>query len=551
MTMERSSTLDLSFHITDKDNQHLAWLSRQLARGKLVVFLGAGVSRNAIRHVGSPDQKRYFPLWQDLNSKLIEMIEEEDGEDELSQYIKYWSYPKVAGVFASRFGRDRLISLVEEILDPRPYNPGSVHHAIARMRWADIITTNYDDFIERSFAANGITPHVIAEDSMIRDSMINAEQRKPWIIKMNGCLSGDDHNRIVIDDEDFRRYATNRPIIELFVKKSFIENYVLFIGFSMNDPAFQNIFGWVRDNLKGRMISVYSMQWDVSDAEREYWERQRISVIELHPKRERCLDCSDSTRCDKDVLYGLRLQEVLEKMQNWAKNIHYPLNLHEYPRPGKVLVNALSDFLCRASGYGSTDEYLRDQAQGLSGQLPTSSAQLISPYLDPIENDSTRELPIVGDGDESFLFRLAQQVACGAWWEMVPDIKRFAMRLTSIADISDEMRGFYLLDDFYIFVEINDSYRRERWERLFPRGYGGKTDQDTSSQPVHVTKELLRLRMEELLDDLSAGRYPIGTVVRQRLRLLLDLMTRLADSPRPTSDLDTMRRLTSLALMLA
>lgn len=259
------------------DKESLVYLDdivEKIKKDRVIPFIGAGLSRNARRKDGYPKK---FPLWSDLIEKMLAILYVNDkNKIDREKYL----YEKVADKYEAVFGRNNLLQFLINSLDDVEFGPGRIHRLISQFNW-EIISTNFDTLIERGYELTNKIPSIIYTDS---DLALN---ESPRIFKINGCIRYA-LDEIIITGEDFRTFGDKKPLIELYVKKCFIESTVLFIGFSLNDPAFNMIHGWVRDRLTSKKANrfAYSIQVSVDDLEEQVWKSRGIRFIKLSHDRK-------------------------------------------------------------------------------------------------------------------------------------------------------------------------------------------------------------------------------------------------------------------------
>ena len=108
--------------------QDIRFLAEELEKGKLIVFVGAGVSKNS----GLPDWK-----------ELIKDYAEYRGIKEFTSK-EYLTIPEE--VF-ERYGSLKYYEIAEKRFSGK-YFPNSIHRILKEMDLTYIITTNYDTLIE-------------------------------------------------------------------------------------------------------------------------------------------------------------------------------------------------------------------------------------------------------------------------------------------------------------------------------------------------------------------------------------------------------------------
>lgn len=184
---------------------HIQEASKQ---GKLVMFVGAGVSANS----GVP---MWSELIQGLKKELPDSLKNET--DDL----------KIAQLYKDSRGYKEYIEKIKELLLYGKIAPNPIHDAILELAPCHIITTNYDDLIEQNIEQKFMQYHIIRKDEDLPYT-----QYQNMLIKMHGDFNV---GNIVLTENDYYNYNNNFPLINAFVKSLFASKLILFIGFSFND----------------------------------------------------------------------------------------------------------------------------------------------------------------------------------------------------------------------------------------------------------------------------------------------------------------------------
>lgn len=230
--------------------QHIQDASKQ---GRLVIFVGAGVSANS-----------GVPMWKELIDEFKKELPEELNKET--------DYLKIAELYKSSRGHKEYMDKVKSVLKYRSTLPNPIHKAILDLKPCHIITTNYDDLIEQTVEKT-FSPY----DIVRKDTDLPNMQYPNAIIKMHGDF---DTDNIVLTEEDYYNYARNFPLIRSYILSLFASKLVLFVGFSLTDLNLKLILNDVRNILNEKMQPVY-IYTDVSpdSVSFRYFAERSINIV--------------------------------------------------------------------------------------------------------------------------------------------------------------------------------------------------------------------------------------------------------------------------------
>lgn len=253
-------------------------------QGKLVVFVGAGVSCNV---EGMPD-------WNTLIQRMANAIDYSKctsckyktqtcqqscllkNDYSADEFLKIPQY--VYNTDENLYKQILTESISEVVVD------APLSSAIFDINPAHIITTNYDTLLESSKNMFREQYQVIVNDK----DLLTAYKSK-YIIKMHGDLSM--HESIVLKEQDYLNYSQTHVLIELFVKSLLTDHIVLFLGYSLNDYNIKLIISWLncmrsqsggvlKENPKVGYIILDQPQID--KRQKDYFNCNNIEVINIY-----------------------------------------------------------------------------------------------------------------------------------------------------------------------------------------------------------------------------------------------------------------------------
>lgn len=205
-------------------------LKNAMAENKLIVFVGAGASVNS-----------GVPLWGDAIKKIKEKLEPEFGD--LNDYLK------IPQFYYNSRGFKEYNELIKEIFSYESKMPNEIHKCIFELKPAHIITTNYDDFLEKTSDQNGEFLEIIE-----RDADIPYAKNDRLLIKMHGGFKYDNY---ILKEDDYLNYGENFKLTETLIKALIARNTILFVGYSFDDPDTKQIFNWTKNALGNDFQRAY------------------------------------------------------------------------------------------------------------------------------------------------------------------------------------------------------------------------------------------------------------------------------------------------------
>jgi hypothetical protein len=272
-----------------------------LDRGAVIPFLGAGASMDA-RPIGEdwtgPEQRAFAPRGAELAAWLAQQCSFPPEEPtELA---------KVAQYFEVVVGRPGLEEHLRRIFDPS-LDYGAVHRHLASIEAPLLImTTNYDDMLERAFddakRPYDLVIHAIDPESRefvhvrpwgttswstpsSRDVQLDTAQRTV-IYKMHGSCSPGVYEYVISEDDyiDFlTRMSSGAAIPDCFAEALKTRPF-LFLGYGLGDWNFRVLLNRLKSYLDRpvrKQMTSWAIQARVSDLERRLWIERRVELFEL------------------------------------------------------------------------------------------------------------------------------------------------------------------------------------------------------------------------------------------------------------------------------
>lgn len=265
------------------DDPHVERIAKALwsrePSGTAAVLVGAGFSRNAVAARATAGT---MPGWNDIYAEMVAELYPagSPGADRTREWLlrqtgSTSAYLRVAEEYEAQFRRGGLDKLILRHVPDQQFEPGELHRQLLQLPWADVMTTNWDTLLER--AAQEVEERVY---DVVRTAEEIPETRAPRIIKLHGSFPSS--RPFIFTEEDFRTYPTRfAPFVNL-AQQLAMENTLVLLGFSGDDPNFLYWSGWVRDRLGAKAPLIYLVgALDLSSSKRRMLEGRGVQPIDL------------------------------------------------------------------------------------------------------------------------------------------------------------------------------------------------------------------------------------------------------------------------------
>lgn len=323
--------------------QHIQDASKQ---GRLVIFVGAGVSANS-----------GVPMWKELIDEFKKELPEELNKET--------DYLKIAELYKTSRRHKEYMDKVKSVLKYRSTLPNPIHKAILDLKPCHIITTNYDDLIEQTIEKT-FSPY----DIVRQDTDLPNMQYPNAIIKMHGDF---DTDNIVLTERDYYNYVRNFPLIRSYILSLFASKLVLFVGFSLTDLNLKLILNDVRESLNEKMQPVY-LYTDVSpdSVSFRYFADRKINII-LYA------DEMPSVK-DADLIGNIHGKNMLKGL-SFIKNYKQELDAIEY------IYSYLDKYKLELRSFGEGIRHFLPQ--GMHPHFYSKGIQIFANKTYPISNEKS------------------------------------------------------------------------------------------------------------------------------------------------------------------
>ncbi len=329
------------------------------------VMVGSGFSMNA--ELASPTSKAP-PLWSHMAAEMNRHLG--------NKATGIQNPLRLAEEFRALLGQAALDGLIRDLIADAEWLPGNAHRRLLMLPWSDVLSTNWDTLLERTRA--DLTDR--SYDLVLTPKDIS-RTRSPRIIKLHGSLPS--HTPLIFAEEDYRTYPTKfAPFVNL-AQHILLENELLLLGFSGDDPNFLAWAGWVRDQLgtSARRIRLAGIL-NLTTSQRRYLENLNVTPIDLSPLTSSIVDPKQQ---------HARATELLLDSLHMAK----PRPVHVWTRSGTTIDSKWKELPAETLANVVLDAWAKDRE--------AAPAWLVAPH---IERDRLRmetneaAIKVAGDVDK-------------------------------------------------------------------------------------------------------------------------------------------------------
>jgi uncharacterized protein YutE (UPF0331/DUF86 family) len=246
-----------------------------LVTGKWLPVVGAGMSLNAILPAG-----KKMPLWAGMSKELT---------DELSDFASTSILDGISA-YEHEFGRSRLIERLSEVLLIKEAHPGNAHKEFCTIPFDIVCTTNFDFLLERQY---DLTPRYVYPVVDEEQLSINGSSAGTLLLKLHGDLRHP--SRLIVTEADYDGFLTRYPLLATYLSNQLITKTAIFIGYSLDDPDFRQIWHVVSERLGRTRRMAYTIAVNARPADVTRFERRGVKVINLPGGREKYGDVLAAT----------------------------------------------------------------------------------------------------------------------------------------------------------------------------------------------------------------------------------------------------------------
>lgn len=232
-----------------------------LVNNRCLPFIGAGFSKNA----DIPKGKKMLD-WDELGKIIASNIQD----------YKYTNALDAISAYSHEYSRTNLVEKLTELLIINSVKAGKAHKAFCELQFDIVCTTNFEFLLEQGYALISKYCRPILDEDQL--SIANSSEIIT-LLKIHGDLHHP--NKLVVTEEDYDRFLAKNPMLATFLANLLITRTPLFIGYSLDDTDFRQIWQLIKDRLGSLRRQAYVLKIDCSPHEKARYERRGVKVINI------------------------------------------------------------------------------------------------------------------------------------------------------------------------------------------------------------------------------------------------------------------------------
>jgi hypothetical protein len=249
--------------------------------GRCILFLGAGVHAPPPEHspFAYPSQQR--PAFAATLSRQLA-----SGCEYAERFPRgdLENLQRVAHAYEIDNSRRELVDAIAAAVH-EDKSPSPMLHALAKLDFPIVITTNYDRLFERALSAAGKMPRTTVYRPEREKTTVyhDASAESPVIYKLHGDIA--DRDSIVVTDEDYIQFVLRmgdkepEDPIPLILKYHLTTSTTLFVGYSLVDYNLRLLFKTLRWKMdQSIMPAMYSVDRWPDPLILDVWQNQHRYV---------------------------------------------------------------------------------------------------------------------------------------------------------------------------------------------------------------------------------------------------------------------------------
>jgi len=241
-------------------------LVEAVAKRECVFFLGSGVSAGA-----------QLPGWNALAHQLADALHVPDSDR--SENIDY--YLDLAQWYLESDAEEQrpLARIVQDTFGNTQgrAEPTLVHYQLLGLPVRYVVTTNYDDLIERCFRALRRYPVQVIDQ---QDIPHTGAREGSFVVKFHG--DADHPDSIILSRDQYETFFRKQPAMALLLEGLLLNQTFFFVGYSLRDPDFRQIHHRISTMLEKAQRPAFATTFETTSSYQvAQWKKRALNLLPM------------------------------------------------------------------------------------------------------------------------------------------------------------------------------------------------------------------------------------------------------------------------------
>lgn len=388
-----------------------------IVQNRCVPFIGSGFSKNANIPKG-----RTMLDWTELGKAFAQ---------EMPGY-SFTNSLEAISAYEHTYYRAAMVEKMKDLLLTGIVKPGETHRTFSQLQFDIVCTTNFDHLLEESYGLLRRPCNPVISESQLS---VAPSQNELLLLKMHGDIYHPD--KMIATEEDYDKFIDSNPILATYLSNLLITRTPLFIGYSLEDSDFRQIWQIIKSRLGKLCRLAYTIKIGASETEKKRFERRGVKVVNIEGD-------------PKD--YSKILEELFKELKHyWDENVN-TLSGSETQSELAMPSDYQTRRLCYFSVAPQSLSFYRDYFFPIAithGFVPVTAEAVIS-----ADDNMMAKVSSIISKSEYFFLDLESKEAMYDWGQIMSQGKTksniFILRTPEIGlSNSKSFNAHYKPDDFY------------------------------------------------------------------------------------------------------
>lgn len=285
-------------------------LINDLAEKRAAIFIGAGVSAGVTTVAGGR-----IKLWSSFLEDAADLLTDKKLKSHAKQMIKSQDYLMACEMISRGMGTDEWKKLLTAEYAQRG-TPTELQKTLMQLNQRIVLTTNFDLYLEGAWndVNKNATHHPHIVKSIGEDSFQAFRDSQSYIFKIHGSI--DDIDTMIFTKKDYSDKAYGNWAYAKFIETVLLTHTVLFVGFSLSDPAISQVIENYAHNIPNARPHYIFLSGTHTDKYVEINKELRRIFIIPYDKKDNHLELTEIFKRISTLVDSRRRELSIEVMRS-------------------------------------------------------------------------------------------------------------------------------------------------------------------------------------------------------------------------------------------